>query len=87
MCCKRERPDVLVSDIMMPGEDGYWLIGHVRALPVERGEGQTPAAALTGQTSAADRARVLRAGFQFHLPKPVHPVHLAGVIAIHRDDE
>jgi CheY-like chemotaxis protein len=50
-----ERPDVLLSDLAMPGKGGYWLIGQVRALPPERG-GVTPAAALTGLTGPAHRA-------------------------------
>ena|SRR2546430_12238799 len=59
---QRERPNVLLSDLSMPeGQDGYWLIGQVRALPPERG-GTTPAAALTGYTGPEHRARVLRAG-------------------------
>jgi CheY-like chemotaxis protein len=60
---ERERPDVLVSDLAMPDKGGYWLIGKVRALPLERG-GATPAAALTGFTGPEHRASLLRAGFQ-----------------------
>ena len=78
---ERQRPDVLVSDISMPGHDGFWLIGRVRALARDRG-GQTPAAALTALTSAHDRARVLDAGFQSHIPKPFFPAQLAGVVEI-----
>ena len=78
---QRERPDVLVSEVSMPGEDGYWLIRRVRALPMERG-GATPAAGVTGHTRADDRARLLRAGFNFHVPKPVDPVQLIGVVAV-----
>jgi signal transduction histidine kinase/CheY-like chemotaxis protein len=77
---KRERPDVLISDIGMPGEDGYWLIGKVRALARDEG-GRTPAAALTGYARAADRQKVLRAGFQAHVSKPVDPTELAIVVA------
>jgi CheY-like chemotaxis protein len=66
----RERPSVVLSDIQMPGEDGYSLIRKIRALPPERG-GQIPAAALTGLTGDDDRARMLRAGFQYHVAKPV----------------
>jgi CheY-like chemotaxis protein len=65
-----ERPDVLLSDLAMPGKGGYWLIGQVRALPPERG-GATPAAALTGFTGPEHRASVLRAGFQLHVEKPI----------------
>lgn len=74
------RPDVLVSDLGMPDEDGFSLIAKVRALPVERG-GQTPAAALTAYARVEDRLRVLRSGFQIHLPKPVEPAELVIVIA------
>jgi signal transduction histidine kinase/ActR/RegA family two-component response regulator len=75
-----DRPDLLISDIGMPGEDGYWLIHHVRSLPANRG-GQTPAVALTAYAGKEDRERVLKAGFQVHLPKPVEPVELIRAIA------
>lgn len=74
------RPDVLVADISMPGEDGYSLIKRVRALDAARG-GNTPAAALTAYASSEDRQRVLLSGFQIHLPKPVEPGELAAVVA------
>jgi PAS domain S-box-containing protein len=76
---EREKPDVLVSDIGMPGEDGYALIRKVRALGPERG-GQVPAAALTGFAAGDDSTRVLSAGYQVHLPKPVEPSQLAQVV-------
>jgi signal transduction histidine kinase len=76
---ERDRPDVLLADIEMPGEDGYSLLRKLRALPPERG-GQTPAAALTAYASAQDRANVLNAGFQEHVPKPVQPAELAAVV-------
>ena len=78
---KRERPDVLVSDLAMPDKGGYWLIGQVRALPPERG-GLTPAAALTGFTGPEHRASILRAGFQYHIEKPVTLEKLAGIVAL-----
>ena len=78
---KRARPHVLVSDLEMPGKDGYWLIGQVRGLPPERG-GTTPAAALTGLTGPEERGRVLRAGFQYHLEKPLNMTRLVGVASI-----
>ena len=78
---EESRPHVLLSDLEMPGKDGYWLIREVRALPPERG-GMTPAACLTGRTGAADRAHVLRAGFQYHIPKPVEMRTLLGIVAI-----
>ncbi|HEY9283227.1 MAG TPA: ATP-binding protein, partial [Pyrinomonadaceae bacterium] len=76
----RVRPDVLVSDIGMPGEDGYALIGRVRALPPQEG-GATPALALTAYARAEDRARSLASGYQAHLPKPVAPAELAATVA------
>jgi PAS domain S-box-containing protein len=74
------RADVLISDIEMPGEDGYSLIRKVRALPAERG-GDIPAAALTAYARAEDRMRALLAGFQIHVPKPVEPAELITVVA------
>ena len=78
---KLERPDVLVSSLSMPDKDGYWLIRQVRDLPAEEG-GDTPAAAFTGCTTREDQLRALRAGFQFHVPKPVDLSHLAEVVAL-----
>jgi CheY-like chemotaxis protein len=77
---QRERPDVLLSDLAMPGKGGYWLIGQIRALPPERG-GITPAAALTAFTGPEHRASVLRAGFQLHVEKPVGLDALIGAVA------
>src|SRR5882724_8696674 len=76
-----ERPDVLVSDLSMPEKGGYWLISQVRALPPEHG-GETPAAALTALTGPVHGARVLGAGFQYHLEKPLGIKDLVGVVAI-----
>jgi CheY-like chemotaxis protein/two-component sensor histidine kinase len=73
-------PDVIISDISMPDEDGYMLIRRVRQLPPEEG-GRIPAVALTAFERASDRVRALSAGFQFHVPKPVEPDELAMVIA------
>lgn len=78
---QEERPDVLLSDLAMPGRGGYWLIGQVRALPPERG-GATPAGALTAFRGPEHRASVLRAGFQYHVEKPVGVRELIGVVAI-----
>jgi signal transduction histidine kinase/ActR/RegA family two-component response regulator len=72
-------PDVLVSDIEMPGEDGYALIRRVRA----RGgrAGAIPAVAVTAYGRLEDRVRVLEAGFQMHVVKPVEPKEIVAVIA------
>jgi CheY-like chemotaxis protein len=78
---KRERPDALVSSLSMPDKDGYWLIRQVRSLPLGQG-GDVPAAAFTGWTSKEDRLNALRAGFQFHVPKPVDLRQLVGVVAL-----
>jgi len=78
---KRERPDVLVSSLTMPDKDGYWFIREVRKLPPDQG-GDVPAAAFTGQTTAEDRLATLRAGFQYHVQKPVALSRLAGVVAL-----
>ena len=76
----QERPDVLVSDIGLPEEDGYSLMRRVRALPRERGGGM-PAAALTAYARTEDRMQALLAGFQIHVPKPVQPAELIAVVA------
>jgi PAS domain S-box-containing protein len=73
------RPDVLVSDIGMPAEDGYSLIRRIRAM--EKSVGRIPAAALTAYASVQDRTRALLAGYSSHLPKPVEPAELTAVVA------
>ena len=77
---EQHKPDILISDLGMPDEDGYSLISKIRALPSDRG-GHIPAAALTAYARAEDRMRVLRSGFQFHLPKPVDSAELVTVVA------
>jgi signal transduction histidine kinase/DNA-binding response OmpR family regulator len=77
---KMERPDVLVSDIGMPGEDGYTLIRRIRTLPNAEG-GRTPAVALTAYARSEDRIRAVTAGFQHHLTKPVEPAELLAIVA------
>lgn len=64
-----ERPDLVLSDIGMPGKDGYELIRELRASSPSQGS-RTPAIALTAFTSPADHDRALSAGFQLHLTKP-----------------
>jgi CheY-like chemotaxis protein len=77
---KEWKPDVLVSDIGMPGEDGYALIRRVRSLPHNDG-GSIPAAALTAYATSEDRLRALISGFQIHVSKPVDPLELVAVVA------
>ena len=77
---QRQRPDLLVSDIGMPGRDGYELIRAVRALPERRG-GRIPAIALTAFGTTADRERALRAGYVTHLAKPVEAAELIAAVA------
>jgi signal transduction histidine kinase/CheY-like chemotaxis protein len=76
----REVPDVLLSDVGMPGRDGYDLIREMRLLSPEKG-GSVPAAALTAYARAEDRRRLLDAGFSMHLAKPVEPAELVAVVA------
>jgi hypothetical protein len=75
-----KKPDVLISDIGMPGEDGYSLIHRIRAMSAEQG-GLIPAVALTAYARAEDRTKIIAAGFQIHIPKPVEPAELATVVA------
>jgi CheY-like chemotaxis protein len=74
------RPDVLVTDIAMPGHDGFWLVDQVRRLGAGEG-GSTPAVALTALADHDDRTRALLAGFQQHLRKPVSVGELASAVA------
>jgi CheY-like chemotaxis protein len=71
-------PDVVVSDVGMPDQDGYEFIRLVRA---QRSPSQLPAAALTAFARAEDRRRALLAGFQTHVVKPVDPDELVAVVA------
>lgn len=73
-------PDVLISDIGMPGVDGYALIRQIRGLAPNRG-GRVPAIALTAYTRTEDRLQALRAGYDMHVPKPVELAELVAVAA------
>jgi PAS domain S-box-containing protein len=82
------RPDVLISDIGMPDEDGYALIARVRAIEIEGAPGtavatppRVPAIALTALARTEDRRRAILAGFQLHLSKPIEPAELAAAVA------
>lgn len=74
------RPAVLVSDIEMPGLDGYTLLRQIRALDPDQG-GKTPAVALSAYNRPENRVRSLRAGFNFHVSKPVEPNELTAIVA------
>jgi signal transduction histidine kinase/ActR/RegA family two-component response regulator len=74
------RPDVLMSDVAMPDEDGYSFIRKVRSLPQDKG-GDTPAAALTAYARDEDRKRALAAGYQMHIAKPIGSSQLVTMIA------
>ncbi len=80
MVLKEWRPDVIISDIGMPEEDGYSLIRKLRALPRDHG-GSVPAAALTAYARSEDRVKAIAAGYQTHITKPVEPAELVAVVA------
>jgi CheY-like chemotaxis protein len=77
---QQEIPDVLVSDIMMPGEDGYWLINALRELPADQG-GCVPALAVTGDPRNHTGERAREAGYDSHLSKPVQISEFAATVA------
>jgi signal transduction histidine kinase/ActR/RegA family two-component response regulator len=76
----RRPPDVLIADVEMPEEDGYALIRRVRSLDPARGAA-VPAVAVTAYGRVEDRVRLLAAGYNMHVPKPVEPAELVAVIA------
>ena len=77
---RKRAPHVIVTDIEMPQEDGYSFIRRIRSLPADEG-GKLPAVALTAYASAADRMKVLAAGFNMHVAKPVQPAELAMIVS------
>jgi CheY-like chemotaxis protein len=77
---RKSKPDLLISDIGMPGEDGYDLIRKVRALTTDACA-RVPAVALTAFARSEDRQRALLAGYQLHVAKPVEPSELLTVCA------
>jgi CheY-like chemotaxis protein len=77
---RQQKQDVVLSDIGMPGEDGYALLARMRNLGADEGR-DTPAVALTAFARAEDRRRALLAGFQMHVPKPVEAGELIAVVA------
>lgn len=74
------KPDVLISDISMPDQDGYSLIRQVRTLEADGGM-QIPAVALTAFAGEEDRTMILNSGFQMHISKPVEPTELVAIVA------
>jgi signal transduction histidine kinase/CheY-like chemotaxis protein len=79
-CARAMPPDFLISDIEMPGQDGYYLIRQVRGSTIPEFR-SIPAIALTAYAGPGDRMRALEAGFQVHMPKPVQPAELVLVVA------
>jgi CheY-like chemotaxis protein len=75
------KPDVIISDLAMPGEDGYSFIRNVRLREARERRGWTPAVALTAHARLEDRLRALSAGYQTHVAKPVDSTELVSVIA------
>ena len=75
-----ETPDIVISDISMPGDDGHALMRRVRALPLTRG-GKVPAIALTALDSREARVASRAAGFHYHLTKPVDAHKLVEIVA------
>jgi CheY-like chemotaxis protein len=78
--CDEWRPDILISDIGMPEEDGYTLMKKLRVRESERG-GHIPAIALTAYARREDRLRALSVGYESHVPKPVDPIDLVAAVA------
>ena len=76
---KEWTPDVIVSDIGMPNEDGYLFAAKLHALPA--GTSHIPSVALTAYASTDDRVRIFAAGFKAHVVKPIDPVELVAVVA------
>jgi CheY-like chemotaxis protein len=74
---RERRPGLIISDISMPGVDGYTLLAELRRLP---GLDTVPAIALTGHAMDEDRVRALAAGFSVHVPKPVDPEELLRIV-------
>jgi PAS domain S-box-containing protein len=80
LALERDKPDLIVSDISMPDEDGYTFIRKLRARGMEHG-GAIPAIALTAFARPEDQAHALAAGFQIHLSKPIDPARLVSSVA------
>jgi len=81
LALRRTRPDLLISDLAMPDQDGYWLIEQVRRLPPSEG-GTVPAIAVSAFATAAARERALAAGFTAHLRKPLDIEELRSLLYV-----
>jgi CheY-like chemotaxis protein len=75
---RRETPDILISDIGMPEEDGLLLIRRIRALPDNHA--MIPAIALSAYVQAEDRIKAIQSGFQLHLSKPIEPLQVVTMV-------
>jgi two-component system CheB/CheR fusion protein len=84
---EKARPDLIVSDIGLPGEDGYQLMQHIRTLEAENGEAATPAIALTAFASGKDRRQAHESGYHKHLAKPVAPAALIAAVTTLLDEK
>jgi CheY-like chemotaxis protein/anti-sigma regulatory factor (Ser/Thr protein kinase) len=71
-----QRPDIIISDVGLPGEDGYALLQQIRSIEREKGGPRVPALALTAFARPEDRQRAIAAGFDVHIAKPVDPERL-----------
>ncbi|MEO6420209.1 MAG: response regulator, partial [Polyangiaceae bacterium] len=80
-CVRARMPDVLVSDIGMPGEDGYSLVEKVFSHAAREKEKRPVAIAVTAFVTSADRIRALRVGFDAHVPKPIEADELISTVA------
>lgn len=78
---KRGPFDIVVSDIGLPGMDGYTLAGELRQLARERGGSEPPMVAFTAFTDSSHRQRAVQAGFEAHIAKPVDPVALVNLVS------
>jgi CheY-like chemotaxis protein len=71
-----QRPDIIISDVGLPGEDGYALLQQIRSIERDQGGPRVPALALTAFARPEDRQRAIAAGFDVHMAKPVDPDRL-----------
>jgi CheY-like chemotaxis protein len=84
---EKSRPDIIISDISLPEEDGHQLLQRIRKLEMENKEPPTPAIALTASASNADRRLARESGFHKHIAKPVAAAMLLAAVATLLDDK